>query len=81
MNVVDEMLAGTAGEGLLNALMSPYATVLMWVVPIMMEIAFVWAVVHLWRNRRRLRGRRGMPGEPAARPGAAPLKAARGRPR
>lgn len=81
MNVVDEMLAGTAGEGLLSALMSPYATVLMWVVPIMLEIAFVWAVVHIWRNRRRLRERPSLPGEPVTRPGAASPKATPRRPR
>lgn len=82
MNVVDQMLAGTVGEGLLGALTSPYATVLMWVVPIMMEIAFVWAMVYVWRNRRHLRARPSLPGEPVTRPakdGPAPVTARRDR--
>ncbi len=75
MDPFEKALLGDAGGRLLDILASPYATALMWVLPVMFEIALVWLLVYAYRRRKAFKDRPGLPGEPVgeAKPRRDPL--------
>ena len=64
-------MLGDTGGRLLDILSSPYATALMWILPVMFEMAVVWLLVHLYRRRKALRNpvpAPSLPGQPVSAP-------------